>query len=434
MAELRPFRAWRYASGIDLGQVLAPPYDVIPVERRQGYYQRHPYNVVRLVLGMALPEDEEHGNRYTRARATFRIWQSQKVLVRDPAPALYLLQQRFVLPNGRQLERLGIIGRLRLTPWREGVFPHERTFPDAKADRLALLRATGLQFSPVFLLYPDENGTVLKHVTVTLERKPVATWQDDDGVIHTLWRVDKVDEIKAVITALRDRPLYVADGHHRYETGLMYQRERRVQTKQTRDQPYDYILAYLAAMEDPGIIILPTHRCVQNIPPVERASFLRALAQHFNVETVASDRHLVKRLESAGIGQGIFGLILPGDDPGHLLRLRPTPETQAMLLAADPLAVIDLDVAVLQTLVLEPLLGIARDPVVQGQHLVYETQTQVAIDQGRSGRYQAVFLVNPTGLHQLRNLADAGAIAPPKATYFYPKLPSGAVIHSVWDL
>lgn len=429
MNRIRPFTGWRYAPGLVLDQVAAPPYDVIDAFQRTILAARHAHNVVHLTLPQADPTGGL--SAYETAAHLASVWRDQGILRPDPRPALYLLHQRFRLPNGQAAERRGFIAHLRLAPWGQGILPHERTFPQAKADRLALLKATGLHDSPIFTLFRDEEGVVEQTLTAAQGGPPHAAYRDDLGDYHELWRADDPDLIAQLTSLLQERTLYVADGHHRYETALAYQIWRRQQNGDTNeDQPFDSCLAYFAAMEDPGVVILPTHRLVTHSRRVDSGQLLAALAIDFDLLPFAGDLELIAALERQPAGAPAFGLVLDGHAP-CLLQLRPHVAQRRVLLAEHPELVANLPVAILQTLILGPYFGISSDPQTQKSQLQFEPNAAIAAGHVRSGRARAALLTTPTSMTQLRTLADAGCVAPPKATYFYPKLPSGLVFSQV---
>lgn len=425
MASIRPFRGWRYAPEILLDDVASPPYDVISPSERAALAARHPRNAVHLTLPQ--PDLEAGLSAYDSAAEALHLWQDQGVLQQDPTPALYLLRQSFRLPDGRAAERRGCIAQLCLAPWGQGILPHERTFPQAKADRLSLLKAIGLHDSPIFTLCQDEDGAVRDRLALAQTRPADATYHDDHDDRHDLWRLTDPDLIADLTRLLAERTLYVADGHHRYETALAYQVWRREQTGDAgADQPHDFCLAYFAAMEDPGTVILPTHRLVTHGRRIDFDALLQALALDFDLLPFADDKALIAALDRCPPGEPVFGLILNAQAP-YLLRLRPHPAQRQVLLASHPEEVAATPVAILQTLVLGPYFGVSADPQTQKAQLQFEPNAAIAADHVRSARALAALLTTPTSIAQLRTLADAGHVAPPKATYFYPKLPSGLV-------
>lgn len=461
MTRIQPFCGWRYdlaaAGAAGLSDLLTPPYDVISPAQQAAYHARHPYNVVRLELAADQPGDDDRANRYTRAAAMLAAWQRSGVLRQEAAPAIYLLRQRYTLPDGRAGTRSGLIFRLRLAPWGEGILPHERTFPAAKADRLALLIAAGAQCSPIFLLYSDPAGAAQAPLAAIADaRDPHAAYRDDDGVEHALWAVTEQAALAAASAALEAKTFYIADGHHRYETALNYQRWRRggglpdapapaplrswqgvpnctptPPAPPAAPQPFDTAWVYAACLEDQSVAILPAHRCIHDLPAFDGERLLTGLEQHCDVTPVEGEAALEKldffgRSPTSGTA---FALLLPGQPAGYVLEIRDDPATAARLHADYPPAVAAVDVAVLQSLVLGPLLGIDPDPASLKRFVAFTPSAAEAMAGVRGGRYQAAFLVNPTPLAQLQAVSDAGEVMPPKATYFYPKLPAGLVIN-----
>jgi uncharacterized protein (DUF1015 family) len=459
MTRIHPFRGWRYdvatAGARSLDDLVAPPYDVIDSSQQAALHQRHPDNIVRAILGQDRPGDDDRENRYVRAARFMAQRRASGVLRQEAAPAIYYLREDFTLPGGQGAVRNGMIFRLRLASWGDGILPHERTFPAAKADRLALTIATGCQFSPIFLLYSDPAGEVLTALQAAVRREPDAAARDEDGSDHALWAITDPASWQAAAAQLESRTFYVADGHHRYETALNYQRFRRgVLPKAAPPAPlttweslpnfaqhpepgpdqmqaFDTTWAYAARLEDPGVTILPTHRCVHGLEDFDAHGLLAGLGGHFDVVQVAGDDELLAALQATPPGVTAFGLVLAGRQPGCLLRLRLGPAVTELLQRADHPTVAGVDAAILQTLVLGPLLGIERDAVVQKHFLAYTPDARQAMAATRSGHYQAAFLMKPTSLEQLTSVSHAGQVMPPKATYFYPKLPSGLVINAV---
>lgn len=435
MTRIHPFRGWRYdltaAGAADLAELLAPPYDVISPAQQAAFYARHPHNIIRLELTADESGDGDAVNRYTRAAATLADWQARGVLRHEDTPAIYLLQQRTPLPDGGTVTRRGLIFRLRLAPWGQGILPHERTFPAAKADRLALTIATATQCSPIFLLYSDPAGEVQAPVYDVLSQPPAAQFSDDDGVENTLWVISEPARLAALAAALEPKTFYIADGHHRYETARAYQRWQRgggqpdavapaplsgwqavpgyqpvPPAPPELPLPFDTAWVYAACMEDPGVVILPTHRCIHDLADFDAARLLAGLAEDFVVTAGAAS------------ADTMFELVLP--DARYALSLR------ADLSSAAPAD--QVDVAVLQTRVLGPLLGVSPEPAELKRFIAFTPRVAEAVTGVAEGRYQAAFLVRPTPLAQLRAVSDAGQVMPPKATYFYPKLPAGLVI------
>jgi uncharacterized protein (DUF1015 family) len=401
MAQIAPFPAWRYdASRVGvMADVIAPPYDVISPAEQAALYERSPYNVVRLILA----RDAE---RADAAAGTLRGWIDQGVLAQEAAPAVYLYSQRFTLPDGRARRRDGVLCRLRLEDFSSGVVrPHERTFPGPKRDRLALMRATGAYLSPIFGLYA-RPGEPLRDVLGPLDEPLVDAEVGGTGhrVGHTLWRVSDSAAVARLQAALAAETIFIADGHHRYETGLAYRDEcgGRGDT--------GWILACLANMEEEGLVVLPTHRLVRPACAVDDGALLAGVGGRFDVEPLA---------QNGTRPTGVIDVVLPG----RRLRLRPTDVVRGAM-ADLPEAVRGLEVAMLREALLEPL-GIGAEQL-EFTHDDAEAAAAVA-----SGRAAAAFLMNPPSMAAVRAVCLSGEVMPEKSTYFYPKLADGLVFDLV---
>ena len=399
MAEVHPFRGVRYdpARVPALADVLAPPYDVISAAEQAALYERSPYNAVRLIL----PREADRG---AAAAATLRAWMDEGVLARDAEPCFYFYSQHFRLADGSSHVRDGVLCRLGLEEFSTGVVrPHERTFPGPKADRLALLRATGAYLSPIFGLYA-RPGERLRDVA-GIAGPPFVAATLPNGEVHQLWRVIKPAAVACVQHALAGETVYIADGHHRYETGLAYRRERGGAGDSGT------ILAFLSNMEEEGLVVLPTHRLVR--PPLTRdaAAVAAALGERFHVEPMP---------ERGARPAGAIDCVLPD----RRLRLRPKPGV-AEALSDFPPAVRGLEVAVLQGAILGPVLGVGPSD------LEFTHDDAEAIAAVASGRAAAALLVNPPTMAQVRAVCLAGELMPEKSTYFYPKLADGLVFDLV---
>ena len=391
MAVVRPLQGLRYdpARAGDLGLVLAPPYDVITPREQAELHARSPYNVIRLIL----PEEADRG---AAAARTLREWVARGLLVRDPTPAVYLYSQRFSLPDGTSRRRDGLLCRLRLEKFGAGIVrPHERTLPGPKADRLAILRATGANLSPIFGLYARPGEPVRALVGALGE--PVVDVND----WHQLWRLTDPAVIARIEAALAPETIIIADGHHRYETALQYRDEQR------GNEAAAYVLAYLANMEEEGVVILPTHRLVRGPLPARLEERLR---ETFEVEPLPATRRRA----------GEIDCVLPD----RRLRLRPRPAALARL-AALPAVLRTLDVELLHRAILAPILGVDA-AVLEFTHDDHEAADAVA-----AGHAAAAFLLNPPSIAAVRAVCLAGELMPEKSTYFYPKLATGLVLSLV---
>jgi uncharacterized protein (DUF1015 family) len=431
MADIRAFRAYRYDLGRvgALSDVVAPPYDVIDPALQEALYRRSPYNVIRLILNREEPTDGEADNRYTRAARFLRDWQADDVLVQDSARALYVCHQEFEV-EGRRHTRKGFLARVRLEPLGQGrVYAHEETLAGPKADRLRLFHATGMNLSPVFSLYPDPQGEVSACLDEAVRRSLPIEAADHLGVVSRLWPVTD-QHVASVVTGLMSpRPLFIADGHHRYETGLRYLEERR-QAGEVRDDEAaaNFILMMLVGMSDPGLVILPTHRLVSGLPGVSAEQLAGLLAPHFQVERVgtgpAGAREAWEQIEADG-GQDLLGFGTTADGVWQTARLRDR-EVMGRLAAEHSPAWRGLAVSVLHVLVLDHLLarGLGAAGSCRYVHLLGEVTEAVAARQ-----CQLAALVPPAAMGHVEQIAGNLEKMPPKSTYFYPKLLSGLLFN-----
>jgi uncharacterized protein (DUF1015 family) len=395
MAIVAPLPGLRYdpARAGELRDLIAPPYDVISPAQQEALYARSPYNVVRLIL----PRDADRG---AASAAALRDWMAKGVLARDAAPALYFYTQTYTLPDGTTRTREGVLCRLGLEEFSSGVVrPHERTFPGPKQDRLSILRATGAYLSPIFGLYSRPNERLRDVLGVG--PRPDVEIRAPEGEIHRLWIVTDAGAIARVAGALAAETIYIADGHHRYETALAYRAERG-------GEPGDAgtVLAYLANMEEEGLVILPTHRLVQGPLGIETAALEARLAECFAVE----------QLDGAPRPSGAIDCVLPD----RSWRLRPKPAAAAMQ-RDEPAAVRELGVAILRNVLLEGVLACSSS------RLAFTHDDREAVDAVRAGQASAAFLLNAPSMAAVRAVCLSGAVMPEKSTYFYPKLADGLV-------
>jgi uncharacterized protein (DUF1015 family) len=446
MADVRPLSGLRYAATADLAALISPPYDVISPEAQAHYYARHPANVIRLELGLDQPGDSELDNRYTRAAVTFAEWRLRGVLRQD-APALYLYEQRFV-SGGTLNRRTSLLARVRLEPWEAGVvLPHERTLSQPKDDRLKLLRACAANLSPLMALYDDPAGELRERLEAAGGGPPDVELTDEGGESHRLWLHEDALLAAHVSGFFNGRTLYVADGHHRYETALAYRDEvAELRRELLADDAVNFVLMALSAVEDPGVVVLPTHRIVRAVQPERLAALDAALDPWFTRESLdvvqggvgsgsdEVDRWLARLAEAGRAERGArTALVLVRPDGATLLRLRPDGRA-AMRAAGDKRsgAWRALDVSVLHELVLGRALGIGTAEVQAGEHITYTRDAVEAVAAVRGGGAALAALLNPTPAAAVRDVALAGDRMPQKSTYFYPKLPAGLVINPLW--
>jgi len=424
MVMLKPFRPLRYNPAVvgDLSAVVAPPYDVISDAHRDLLHERSPFNVVHLILNRA-------ADPYSAAADLLTAWRAQGALVREAQPIVGYHLENFVLPNGSPRQREGIIGVVRLEPFASGhIRPHERTFARAKEDRMRLLRACRTNLSPIFGLYADREAVIDPARAAATRRAPDIDVHDDAGVRHRLWLLAEPEIANAIAAGLRDETVFIADGHHRYETALAYRDVMRRAGDDDRDAPHNFILMYLTSMSHPGLVILPTHRIFRRLPEFEGGAFVRALRRSFRVRQFGctARQEFLAALRQAP-QHGRFGMVLAdGDD----LLIADQVNTGVLgNQAADRAAAVrHLDVTVLDTLIVRGILGVDATAAAQAGDLTYTHDDDAALD-AVSGGAQAAFLMNPPRIEDVQAVCLAGETMPEKSTYFYPKLASGLVFH-----
>ena len=415
MTDVEPLRALHYdpAAVGDLSKVTAPPYDVIDERQRAELLARSPFNVVAIDLPVG-GED-----RYEAAREQFESWQLQGILVRDPEPALWAYVQDYVGPDGERRQRRGFFCRVRIEGYGPGgVRPHERTHPGPKEDRLQLTRATRANISPIFSLYSDTQQAAWAALEPATHESPWAEVTDADGTTHRVWRVTDPGAIAAVQAATRDAELLIADGHHRYETMDAYVQELGGEGE------HRYILMCLVALEDPGLTVFPTHRVVRDLDEARWEALAAALERDFEITDVPVDE--IAPSDPSGPLQ--MGYIDSREGRAKRLRLRDQAIADAAL-AGHSEAYRRLDTAVLEALVLKGALGLSDDDISHFQGMFYARDADEAIEMVRSGNYQAAFVMRPTPISQVREIAAAGENMPPKSTYFFPKLLTGLLFN-----
>jgi uncharacterized protein (DUF1015 family) len=428
--EIRPFRALRYRSDQvgDLADVISPPYDVISPEEQRALLARHPANVVRLDL----PADDAGDapdERYRRAARTLASWRSDGTLHKDPRPSVYVYEQTYRAPgSGEERSQKGFFARLRLEAYGagSGVLPHERTFPEPREDRYRLLRATGVNTSPVVAMYADGSGVAAAALVRASRAAPEVDIAGHDGVRHRMWVVPEADDgvVAGLLSAAAAGPITIADGHHRYETALRYRDERRMARSCEEDPPFDYVLVLLLDTTSERLTVLPTHRLVAGLGDDGVRGLFAKLPELFEVRDGVSADELVRGFEGAvgRGGQGRFGLW--AREGGAVLHARRS--ALEPLLPPGGQAVRRLDVT---------LLGAAIDRLVGGpgvsldERLAFTKSAADAIARVDAGEADAGLLLEPTPVEAVVEVAAAGDVMPQKSTYFYPKAASGLVIN-----
>jgi uncharacterized protein (DUF1015 family) len=422
MPEIRPFRGLLYNQAtVRLDEVVAPPYDVISPGQQEALYARNPHNAVRLVLG-------REQDRYASAASYLEQWMAESVLVRDQEPTIYVLWQRFRDATGKELTRKGFISLCRLEDFESRVvLPHEKTHPQAREDRFKLFKATNANMSQVFALYSDPEEAIQRHMNGLSNARPSLEIVFDH-VDNRLWKLREKSAIEQIGTLMRTKQVLIADGHHRYETALAYRDWMRSQhPHQTGEELYNFIMMYFTNVDEEGLIILPTHRVVHSLPQFEPKAILTKLEEHFILHEYKDKESLLSALAASPVVS--FGLTLQGASVYYLLTLKPTAPAKELVAEQLPPEVKDLDVTVLHSLVIGDILAISPEDQDNKRHLEYTHDFSEAIAAVGTGKAQLAFLMNPTRIEQVRNVARAGHTMPHKSTFFYPKLLSGLVVN-----
>ncbi len=436
MAEISPFKGICYNQHRigNLADVMTPPYDVISPAQQQAFYDRHPNNVVRLDFAKTSDADSTENNRYTRAAADFDRWRTEGILVRSEAPALYLTAIDYTV-NGNACRRFGLIAKVGLEPFDKKIIrPHERTFSKVKTERLELMKACRANFSPIFGIYTD-TGDILQRLKQAVAGKPTESdILDDAGHRHRMWHIADPDLHRYVRDAFADKQVFIADGHHRYETALNF-RNWLSETEPGFDShhPANGVMMYLCSMNDPGLTVLPAHRLLMGVSPTVRERLPQEAAAFFDVTAFPADKE----------GQAALLSALHADAPGTRLGLFMKEHSRAFLLTLKagvmdrlfgneiPDVLRHLDVTVLTRLVFMTLLGFDEMRLDNESSIAYTSEDPQAIAQVFEGRCDMAFLMNPTGIAQVQAVAEQDLTMPRKSTYFYPKVITGQVLNSL---
>jgi uncharacterized protein (DUF1015 family) len=432
MAEIQPFRGLRYDLKHvgSLSNVVCPPYDVISPQLQEALYKQHPANFIRLELNREEPGDNPSSNRYTRAARFLKQWRSEGVLIEEAHPAVYVYHQVFD-HGGQTVARRGFMARCRLERFGQGnVFPHEETMSGPKQDRLLLTRACKANLSQIFGLYPDPGNEVQELLERHIAGQTPIEATDHLGVVHRLWIVTDNEVISTLVGLMGPKPLFIADGHHRYETACNYRDElaEAAGGQLPPDHPANFVLMMSVGMTDPGLVVLPTHRLFRGLPPLASSELIERLGECFSTRIAGEGTDLAApvwdEIKTEG-EQGTLGLFTQADERWVLARLTEAGRRQMAAIASDHSpAWQGLGVAILHRLVIETLLQAADLPNPQYVHLVDEV-----VEGLDSGEFPLAALVMPATVEHIRFISQQAERMPAKSTYFYPKLLSGLVVN-----
>jgi len=434
VADIRPFRGVRYNQLLvnDLAAVTCPPYDIITPQIQQDLYRRSEYNFIRVEFNRELPQDTAADNKYARSAATVEQWLEQGILKVDEAPAIYLHDHHFACQE-KKYRRRGITVLVRLEEWdRMVVRPHEGTMAEPKGDRLNLLWALQANTSSILALFKDPERRISSLLVAQERGKPIISFGGVKGERHNIWAITEAEVINQICHSLADQPLYIADGHHRYESALAYQRGRLAgSTAMSADDGFNFVMMTLLDFADPGLVILPFHRLVRGLSKSTLDGLLPKLQPFFEIEELS--------LGAPGAWQQVDDFLNEGTDQVRLilfglmkkylflLKLRDFSTTDPMIPYFHSDLYKRLPVSIVDHVILEGLLGLSRDK--EEASLAYSSDRLEAVNRVLDQEYQLAFLLSPVKAKEIRAVADAGDRMPRKSTYFYPKLPSGLIFH-----
>jgi uncharacterized protein (DUF1015 family) len=429
--KIRPFTGIRYdisAAG-PMDTLVAPPYDVITPELEGDLRGRSEYNIIRLDL----PRDEPGMDRYTSAGALMARWLREGVLVHEPHPMLYVMNQTFML-DGTPQSITGVLAAVALEPLGRGILPHEETLIGPRADRLSLMRTTAANLSPIYGIYSDPAQEEMPVLSQIAGREPLVDVANDAGVRHRLWAASAEEETRAICDSIGRHDILIADGHHRYKTALTYQAERKRAESALLaggDHPYDFTLMFLVNMDGGGLVTLPVHRLVRNIEPFEPSSLLGRLRPWFHIEMVEEESlaDLLSTVEVGARSRSTFGLYVGAGHPFYVLRLRSTVDVDALVPDPHSREWKCLDVTILHRLVIERAIGVTRANVENQRDVAFRKDAAAAKQAVDSGDFQAALFMGATPVAAVEAIAGKGETMPQKSTYFYPKPLTGLVIN-----
>ncbi|MGR3220027.1 MAG: DUF1015 domain-containing protein [Candidatus Anammoxibacter sp.] len=435
MATIKPFQGIRYnlEKINDLSSVVTPPYDVISHQEQEAFYRKHPNNIIRLTKGKDDKKDNDNSNKYTRAASLFNEWCEKGILQREPKPAIYVYEQIFNI-GAKSHSRKGFIANVKLEEFNTGhIYPHEQTLSGPKVDRFKLITACSANFSCIFSLYPDsniENESVNSFLDSNTNTHPDISCIDGEGVKNNLWVINDIKIVDRISTLMKDKPLFIADGHHRYETALSYRNELRG-TPNHRSST-DYVMMMCVSMNNSGLQILPTHRVVKDVNGLNDIQVLDKLREVFDVQPVdiGGATNLITEKLKENIGHHSFIIYLKTDKKFYLIKLIDE-KLQSMDLDLAYSKWKYFDVGILHGIVFDKLLGLDNDLGTNEKKIEYVKEESDAISMVNDGEFQFAVFLNPTKIEDIRMVAQEQQIMPPKSTYFYPKLVTGMVINKL---
>ncbi len=441
MSIIKPFKGLLYNKKLikNIGDVIAPPYDVISIKEQNQYYRKHQWNIICLILGKEYKSDTKKKNRYTRAGKLFEKMQNEEILLQDEKPSFYYYTQEYSLPEGKKLERKGFLALLRIADFDEGkVLRHERILNKPFEDRVNLIRECLANFSPIFMLYSDKNGKIGRLFNTFVKGKVHFDFTDENDIRHRFWKIENKKLISEVERLFKRKVFVIADGHHRYCASMKFRDIMRKKTdKGVRENPSDYTMAYFTAMEEKELSILPIHRLVHGIENFNPEAILKKLSKYFDIDYLTFNKKdlekkifELKKLISKS-KENIFSLYFRQDDRFYILKPIKEKVNERLIKSGISQNMINLDVVILHRLIFEKLLGITKTAQDRQQNIIYVKGNEDVASIIKRNDYQAAFLLKSISISDVYKIVKSGEVLPQKATFFYPKLTSGFVINKI---
>lgn len=427
MAEIKAFGALRFTEKAgDISELCCPPYDIISEEQRLGYIAKNEHNIIRLEL----PREGE--NPYGTAADVLKSWERDGVIACDEKEGVYIYEEKFSV-KGQNYAFKGIICRVKIEEFSKGVvLPHEETLSKAKQDRFNLFDATMCNFSQIYSLYKDEQGDTSKLISDLSKRDADQSFTDADGVTHSLWSVYDKEAINTLVAQFAPRKLYIADGHHRYETSLNFRNHLRETGRAVEGDACDYVMMMLVDLDDKGLVVFPTHRIVRDLDRFDAGEILDKCGDYFNIDMLGGADEIQPMLDQK-YADGKKAVVMYSGDKIALMTLKSMSPLESMFPNASE-ALRGLDVTVLHSLILERVLKIDKENMANQINLTYTRDRQEALDWVNGGKANCCFIMNPTRVSEISAVATAGGKMPQKSTYFYPKLITGLVMNKFGEI
>ena len=442
MAVIKPFKGIVYNPEKikNPADVCTPPYDVISEKEREAFYLRHPNNIVRLDFGKTDETDTGSDNTFTRAAGYFNKWLTNGILVEDPKPAIYLTAVEFEA-NGHSVVRYGMTVRVKIEPFEKGIIlPHEKTFSKVKSERFNLMKACHANFSPIFSLYSDPDNSIINRLKNQSNlQKADLDFVDSHGLGQRMWRITDESLLASVTQDMADNIIYIADGHHRYETALNYRNQlSETKTDFSENHPANYVMMYLSCMDEPGLLIFPAHRLLTGLDNETVNGFIEQSEPYFDITPFPYDdenknavrKAFHKALDDNSANQAI-GVCLKSKKSFYLLKTKPH-IMEELFSSEIPPSLINLDVTILTHLIFMKILGFDMSRLDNEKLISYTSIWEDALDRIENEECEAAFILNPTRMDQVKEVSDAGLIMPRKSTYFYPKVITGQVMNKLF--